>query len=113
MIIKIIYIILTISKDFFVFDTGDYFVVKKFLIGLILVLLVAFGGLSYYVSTIDWNRYKDKITTQIEDVTGKKVVINGRVGLKFLPTPHLNATDIAVYNPNNVKNGEPLAQIKK
>lgn len=87
--------------------------VKKFLIGLILVLLVAFGGLSYYVSTIDWNRYKDKITTQIEDVTGKKVVINGRGGLKFLPTPHLNATDIAVYNPNNVKNGEPLAQIKE
>ena len=86
---------------------------KKFLIGLILVLLIAFGGLSYYVSTIDWNKYKNKITTQIEDITGKRVMINGKISLKFLPTPHLNATDIIIYNSANIGKNEPLAQIKE
>lgn len=86
---------------------------KKIFISLILIMLLAFGGLSYYVSTIDWNKYKGKITTEIEDVTGKKVVINGRVGLKFWPKPHLNATDIKIFNPNAKNPNKPLAEIKE
>ena len=86
---------------------------KKIFISLFIVILLAFGGLTYYVSTIDWNKYKGKITTEIEDVTGKKVVINGKVGLKFLPKPHLNATDIKIFNPNAKNPNKPLAEIKE
>ncbi len=85
---------------------------KKIFFALLLLIIIAFGGISYYISTIDWNRYKTKITSQIEDITGKKVVINGSISLKFLPRPHLKATDIKVYNTNNT-DSSPLAEVKE
>ena len=86
---------------------------KKIFFGLLLLIIIAFGGLSYYVSTINWNRYKTKITNQIEDVTGKKVVINGQISLKFLPKPHLRANDIKIYNSEDRKLSEPIAEVKE
>lgn len=85
---------------------------KKIFIILILLLLIAFGGVSYYISTIDWNNYKSKITAQIEQVTGKKVLIGGKIDLKFLPTPHLSASNIKIYNPSN-GGSEVLAEVKE
>ncbi len=86
---------------------------KKIFFGLLLLIILALGGLSYYVSTIDWNRYKTKITNQIEDLTGKKVVINGQINLKFLPKPHLRANNIKIYNSDDKKLSEPIAEIKE
>ena len=85
---------------------------KKIFIALILLLLIAFGGVSYYISTIDWNNYKSKITSQIEEITGKKVLIGGKINLEFLPTPHLSASNIKIYNPSN-GGSEVLAEIKE
>ena len=88
---------------------------KKILITFIILLALAFGGLTYYVSTIDWNNYKSKMTQQLENITGKRVIINGNVGLTFWPRPHLSATNIKIYNKNsNPKTANtPLAQIKE
>ena len=73
---------------------------KKIFITLFVLIILALGGASYYVSTIDWNNYKNKITAQLEDVTGKKIVINGKIDLTFFPKPHLSATNIKIYNSN-------------
>ena len=88
---------------------------KKIFITLIILIALAFGGLTYYVSTIDWNNYKNKMAEQLENVTGKRVVINGNVGLTFWPRPHLSATNIKIYNKNaNPKMANtPLAEIKE
>ena len=88
---------------------------KKIFITLFVLIILALGGASYYVSTIDWNNYKNKITAQLEDVTGKKIVINGKIDLTFFPKPHLSATNIKIYNSNtNPKIANtPLGEIKE
>lgn len=85
---------------------------KKIFITLFLLVILACGGLSYYISTIDWNNYKGKITDQIEQITGKKVLIGGKIDLKFWPTPHLSATNIKIYNPS-VNSNESLAEVQE
>lgn len=85
---------------------------KKIFITLFLLIILAFGGLSYYISTIDWNNYKSKITDQIEQVTGKRVLIGGKIDLKFLPKPHLSATNIKIYNSSSNSN-ETLAEVQE
>ncbi|MBP5615607.1 MAG: AsmA family protein, partial [Alphaproteobacteria bacterium] len=80
-----------------------------------ILILLALGGLSYYVSTIDWNNYKTKMTAQLEKITGKKIVINGKIDLTFWPKPHLSATNIKVYNsnPNPAVANTPIAEVKE
>lgn len=86
---------------------------KKILIALFVLVILALGGLSYYISTIDWNLHKNKIAAQIEDITGKKIVIRGKIDLKILPSPYLSAKDIKIYNADDMKKEQPLAQIKE
>ena len=52
---------------------------KKIFLTFVLLAVLAAGGLSFYVSTIDWNLHKDKIALQFEQLTGKKIVFNGRL----------------------------------
>lgn len=85
---------------------------KKIFIIFFIVLLILFGGASFYVSTIDWNKYKDVITGEIEKMSGKKIQINGQINLKFLPKPHLMAEDIKVYNQILGVNAEPVAKVQ-
>ncbi len=76
------------------------------------VIILAVGGVSIYISTIDWNQHKDKIAEQFNDITGKKVVFAGPVSFKLLPSPKLTATNIKVFNPNQTIKDKPLATIK-
>ncbi len=86
---------------------------KKIFFTLFFLIIIAVGGLSYYVSTIDWNNYKNKITSQLENITGKKIVILGKVDLSFWPSPHLSATNIKVYNSATKNTNTPIAEIKE
>ena len=71
---------------------------KKLIIGLVVVFALILGGVSAYVSTIDWNKHKDKIAQQFENVTGKKIVFEGNVSLSVFPSPYLTAKNIKIYN---------------
>lgn len=86
---------------------------KKIFIGLIVLAVLAFAGLSFYVSTIDWNLHKAKIAAQIEDLTGKRVVFDGDVDLSFFPRPYLSAKNIKIYNQTGENTVTPLAVIKE
>lgn len=86
---------------------------KKIFIGLIVIAILAFAGLSFYVSTIDWNQHKAKIANQIEDLTGKRVVFEGDVDLSFFPRPYLSAKNIKIYNQTGENTVTPLAVIKE
>ncbi len=84
---------------------------KKLIVSLIVIVALGIGGLSAYVSTIDWNQHKNKIARQIENVTGKKVVFEGSIGMSFFPTPYLTAKNIKIYN--NDGSLEPLAVVRE
>ena len=48
----------------------------------LLVLIVAIG---IFVVTFDPNAYKERITTQVHEATGRDLVIEGEIGLTFFP----------------------------
>ena len=109
----ILYIIDIFGKDFLCLLQENYAVIKKIFIGLIVVVALAVGSLSAYISTIDWNKHKDKIAEQLENITGKKVVFGGSVSLSIFPTPYLTAKDIKIYNKTGDNTNEPLAIINE
>ena len=55
---------------------------KKIWLILAAVIVLAIGGVSVYISMIDWNQHKDKIAAQFNDITGKRVVLTGRSALR-------------------------------
>jgi len=83
---------------------------KRFLIGLTLLAAVSVAGLLIYVASIDWNLHKDKIAEQFLDATGKKIVFEGPVSFKILPSPYLVASRVKIYNP--AIPDQPLVEIK-
>ena len=85
---------------------------KKVILILAVIIVLAIGGVSIYISTIDWNQHKDKIAAQFNDITGKKVVFDGPVSFHLLPSPKLTATDIKVYSQEANADNKPLATIK-
>ena len=82
---------------------------KKLLLVLFSLVFVVAVGASIYVSTIDWNQHKNIIAQQFSEATGKKIVFDGPVSFKFLPTPYLNASNVKIWN---TEGGEkPLVEI--
>lgn len=88
-------------------------VFKKIFLILVILVVLTFGGLSVYVSTIDWNLHKNKIAKQFEEISGKKIVFEGPVSLSFFPVPYLSAKDIKVYNKTGENTNQPLASIQE
>ena len=84
---------------------------KKILLILFGLVIVAATGISVYVSTIDWNQHKGKIAEQLQEITGKKIVFSGPVSMTVFPTPSLNASNIKVYSSVNPDKEEPLMTI--
>ena len=84
---------------------------KKIFLGILLLLIIACGGAAFYVSTIDWNKYKGDIAQKFSELTGKDIKINGSVNISLLPHPSLKAHDVSVYNKGDEKNA--LASVKK
>lgn len=114
----LIYVYYTIQyiyiwQRLFKFITGDLNVFKKIFFTLVILAVLAFGGLSAYVSTIDWNKHKNKIAEQFEEISGKKVVFEGPVSLSFFPSPNLSAKDIKIFNRTGENTTQPLAVIKE
>ena len=92
--IRILYIIPIFGKDFLCLLQEICKVLKKLFIGLIVVIALIIGGISAYISTIDWNQHKEKIASRFENITGKKIVFAGDVSLSLFPSPYLSAKDI-------------------
>ena len=87
-------------------------VIKKLFLGAVVVFALIIGGISAYISTIDWNQHKGKIAEQFENITGKRVVFDGNVSMSIFPTPYLTAKNIKIYNPKS-KSPQPLAVINE
>lgn len=86
---------------------------KKVLLIVVSILVLAAVGAYAYISMIDWNQHKDKIAEQFSEITGKRVVFEGPVSFTIFPSPYLTATNIKVYNQQGENLDVPLASIRR
>ncbi|TVR80557.1 MAG: AsmA family protein [Rhodospirillales bacterium] len=69
-------------------------------------VLIVIGGLVLLViaaaliapSFVDWNQYRDRITTEAGKATGRDVSIGGDIRLAVLPSPVLVVNDLSIAN---------------
>ena len=65
------------------------------------LFVLIIGGLSAYVSMVDWNTYKNDIAEKFSEITGKKIEFSGSIDVQILPQPTLSAKNVKIINPNN------------
>ena len=85
---------------------------KKLILAVLGIAFLGVVGVSVYVSTIDWNKHKEKLTQQLLEITGKRVVFNGPVSLTLFPRPNLTAKNVRVYSAVNNDLEHPLMKIE-
>ncbi len=83
---------------------------KKIVFGILLIGILVFAGITYYVSNLDWNTYKDTISQKFFELTGKQITFGGQLNISLLPQPVMKAENISIYNQG--KKDKPLATIK-
>lgn len=74
---------------------------KKIILIFLGLCVLSIGGLSAYVSTVDWNTYKNDIAERFSEITGKKIEFSGQIDVQILPQPTLSAKNVKIINPNN------------
>lgn len=80
---------------------------KKIILISLGVVILVFGGLAAYVSMIDWNKHKDRMSRQVSEVIGKKVEFAGNLEVSYFP-PVISAQSVKVINPQT---NDTIAQI--
>ncbi len=71
---------------------------RKFLIGFIAVVTMVIAGVLVVPGMIDWNDYKDEITSQVENASGRRLTIAGDISLSILPAPVVKISNVAFAN---------------
>lgn len=72
---------------------------KRILLAYVLPLVVLMGGVVSYVATLDYNAYHGQVVQEVEDYTGRKLTISGRIGGNFLTTrPMMILNDVTLAN---------------
>ena len=84
--------------------------IKKIILGVVCVIILAIGGIIAYVMTLDWNEHKMSLAEGISNLIGEKVEFSGNLNVSLLPMPHMYAEDIQIINPET---SEKLATIEK
>lgn len=75
---------------------------KKIIFGILLLIILCIGGALFYVMNADWaGQHKDKIAEQFHTSTGKVMHFDGALDFRLLPTPHLHANDVKIFNNEN------------
>ncbi len=86
---------------------------RKIVLGLLALIIIAVVGLTIYLNMIDWNKHKTIISRQFSEATGKEVSFDGAVSFSLLPSPYLEADDVNMYNIDADGNKVVLAKISK
>lgn len=76
---------------------------KRSLIALVSILVVAVAALLVVPSFFDWNQYKPQAVQAIKDKTGLDVSLNGDVRVALLPAPYAYINDVVVKSPKSKK----------
>ncbi|MHA1571577.1 MAG: AsmA family protein, partial [Alphaproteobacteria bacterium] len=71
---------------------------RKFLIGLIVILAAIAAVVVIGPNFVDWNAYKGQLAAQVEAATGRRLTIDGDLSLSILPTPRFSASGVRLGN---------------
>ncbi len=71
---------------------------KKFLIGLVVLVALALAAILIGPSFVDWNKYKPEIAGAAREATGRELVIDGDISLSILPAPTLSVEKVRFAN---------------
>jgi uncharacterized protein involved in outer membrane biogenesis len=71
---------------------------KKILIGLGVLLVIAVAAVLIGPSLIDWNGYKPEIAAEVRKATGRDIVIDGDITVSVLPSPHASVAGVRFAN---------------
>ncbi len=69
---------------------------KKFVVGVVVLLAVLVGALAVIPPLIDWSDYRAALAEALSEAAGRHVRIEGQVGLRLLPTPALRIERLGV-----------------
>jgi uncharacterized protein involved in outer membrane biogenesis len=72
--------------------------VKKILIGVFAIAVIAAAGALVAPSFIDWNAYRSEIATEVRKASGRKLTIDGPIDVALLPTPRLSVAKVRLAN---------------
>lgn len=71
---------------------------KKVLIGLGALVVLALAAVLVGPSFIDWNSYKPEIAQRVKEATGRSLAIDGDISLSILPSPTLAVEQVRFAN---------------
>lgn len=71
---------------------------RKLVIGLIGLVVVALAAALIGPSFVDWNKYKPEIAERVKAATGRDMAIGGDISLRILPAPKLSVQDVTLAN---------------
>ena len=72
---------------------------KKFLLILLLVVLLAFGGFAFmFYKSFDEEAYRAQVIASTKELTGRDMVINGQFSLNIFPSPVIRISDVIIKN---------------
>ena len=89
---------------------GRNALVKKIILISLGVCVLIIGGLTAYISVMDWNSYKEELAGKFSEIIGKKIEFSGDIEVSLFPHTQMSAKNITVLNPNN---SQKLAAIEK
>jgi uncharacterized protein involved in outer membrane biogenesis len=71
---------------------------RKLIIGIVALIVLAVGAVLIVPGFLDWNRYKPDIAAAVEQQTGRKLAIDGDIDLRILPSPRLSVAGVRLAN---------------
>ena len=80
---------------------------KKFLMILLVIILLAVGGVGFmFYKSFDEDAYKAQIIASTKELTGKDMLINGQFSLDLFPSPVIKISDVIIKNNAGEKNAD-------
>ena len=83
---------------------------KKIILILLGAVVLLIGGASLYISLLDWNEHKGRISMQFSSVVGENIEFGGDLKVSLFPHPKMSAKSVSIVNPQT---GDTLATIKR
>ncbi|MEN1726946.1 MAG: AsmA family protein, partial [Pseudomonadota bacterium] len=87
--------------------------IRKLLIGLLLLVLLAVVLALIAVAVVDPDDYRDEIAQRASETLGREVRLDGPMSLSLFPWLALEIEDVVVGNPPVLADAPPLARIGK
>ncbi|ABC23009.1 AsmA family protein [Rhodospirillum rubrum] len=71
---------------------------RTLLFGTVVLIALMVGTVLAVPSFVDWNLYRDRLSAEIQRITGRALVVEGDLSLHLLPTPALAAQGVSLAN---------------